>query len=280
MTRIEIRKRVAGISLVLGLAAVATGCRSASSDSGTYTSYSGTGSTGSSGYTSSSGSGGSSAASSASETPSPAAGQQITVPLYEEQIVVGTRTIESGGVTLRKQVTTETINQPVQVRRETIIVDREPASGGQAASGQTNAQSGSLSTPFEKGELVIRLHSEEPVVEKRIVPTGRIVVQTRTNTEQMNVQREVRRENINVDKMGDGKNVVVSEKVGGQTNQAVGAAPAESQEIKGKQNSEPATQGTEPGKVPATTDEGQPFPRPQPDGRDTFPQLNKSPERK
>jgi uncharacterized protein (TIGR02271 family) len=275
MTRIEIRKRIAGISLVLGLAAVAAGCRSASSDSGTYTSYSGTGGTGSSGYTSSSGSGGSSAASSASETSSPAPGQQITVPLYEEQIVVGTRTIESGGVTLRKQVTTETINQPVQVRRETIIVDREPA-----VSGQTNAQSGSLSTPFEKGELVIRLHSEEPVVEKRIVPTARIVVQTRTNTEQMNVQREVRRENINVDKMGNGKNVVVSEKVGGQTNQAVGAAPAESQQIKGKQSSESATQGTEPGKAPAARDEGQPFPRPQPDGRETFPELNKSPERK
>jgi stress response protein YsnF len=209
--------------------------------------------------------------------------------LYEEQIVVGTRQTESGGVRLRKDVTTETVNQPVQIRRETIVIDRQEGSGsgssatsGQtgAQSGQANAQSGSLGTPFEKGEIVIRLHNEEPVVEKRVVPAGRIVVQTRSSTEQTNVQREVRKEKINVEKMGDSQNVIVSEKVGSQSNEAVGGTSAEQQQIKGSQSSEPTRQSVEPSRVPVTTDEGEPFPRPQPDGRETFPNLNKSPERK
>jgi|SwirhirootsSR2_FD_contig_91_851550_length_912_multi_2_in_0_out_0_1 uncharacterized protein (TIGR02271 family) len=264
MTKIQISKRLVVLTLVLGAASFVAGCHSTGSNASMY-SDSGTGGTGSSGYTESS----SSAQSSA--TSSEAAQGQVVVPLYEEQLIVGTRTTESEGARLRKDVTTETVSQPVQIRRETLVINREAAPA--TASGQANTQSGSLSTPFEKGELVIRLHNEEPVVEKRIVPSGRIVVQTRSSTEQMNVQREVRKEKINVDKMGDGQNVTISENVGGQSNEATGAAPAEHQEIQGKQSSES-------GRAPVTTRENEPFPRPQPDGKETFPNLDKNPEPK
>jgi len=288
MTLMQISKRLAGILLALGFVAVVAGCRSSRSDShASIYSEPAVGGTGSSTYSESGRSGqwetsGTSSTTTTESKSEPTQGQQEQgkqiIPLYEEQLVVGTRTTESDGVRLRKDVTTETVSQPVQVRRETLMIDRQASSGGQAASGQTSTQTGALGTPFEKGELVIRLHNEEPVVEKRVVPSGQIVVQRKANTEQMNVQREVRREKINVEKMGDGQNVIVSEKVGAQSNEAAGSAPAEQQQIKGTQSSE--QQSIEPYRAPVTTEEGQPFPRPQPDGRETFPNLNKNPERK
>jgi len=209
----------------------------------------------------------------------PAQQGEIAIPIYEEQVVVGTRTVDSGGVRLRKEVTTETVNHPVQVRRETIVVDREAAPGGQAGSRPqaategTGKQSGTLGTPFEKGEMVIRLHSEEPVVETRVVPAGRIVVQTRTNAEQQTVQRQVRREKIDVEKLGDSSNVIISDNVGtGESKEAVGSPPADNGKIQGEGN----TQGTTQPRAVTTPDEGEPFIRPQPDGRSTFPELHRN----
>lgn len=265
MRFIRMSKCLGGLLAVLSSVAVVTGCHTGNgeSDSTLYAQSSMGASTGATSAESST------QPAQASSEPLPG---QTTIPLYEEQLIVGTRDVESGGVRLRKKVTTETVSQPVQVRRETLVIDREAASGGHASSEQADKQSGSLAAPFEEGEIVIRLHNQEPVVEKRLVPSGRIIVQTRTNTQQMNVQREVRRERIDVEKMGDGQNVIISEKVGAQTSEAVGAAPVEQQEIKGKQSKQDE-------RVPVTTEEDASFPRPQPDGRETFPNLNKSPER-
>jgi len=235
---------------------------------------------GSSGGASQAGTGGTIGSSTSSAMQSDQTGAQMSegqtaIPLYEEQLVVGTRSVDSGTVRLRKQVTTETVNQPVQIRRETLVVDREAAGGSDAAAtSQTGKQSGSLATPFQSGDLVIQLHSEEPVVETRVVPTGRIIVQTRTNTEQQTVQRQVRRETIDVDK-GNSQNVIISDKVNTQKNEAVGGTPATSDQTQGQGAKDKPT--TYPPNNKVTTDEGEPFPRPQPDGRDTFHNLKKNP---
>jgi len=199
----------------------------------------------------------------------------VEIPTYEEQVIVGTRTVDSGGVRLRKEIVTETVNQPVQVRRETIVVDREGAPSGQASQGaSTNASAGSLGTPFQNGELVIRLHSEEPVVETRVVPSGKIVVQTRTNQEQTTVQRQIRKEKIDVERLGNSDNVVISDNVSKQSNEAVGAPSTDSQKIQGEapKAAPPSTDLNPPRK---TQEIEEPFPRPQPDGRLTFPELYK-----
>lgn len=215
--------------------------------------------------------------------------ERMVIPLHEEQLQVGKRTVETGTVRLRKQIITETVNQPVQIRKETIVVEREPASGtsqtfqpSQSLSqSQLQSQSGSFSQPFGEGEIVVRLHSEEPVIEKRIVPAGNIVVETRATTEQVNVQQQVRREKIDVDKTGNGQNVIISDNLG-QTRprEATGAPAREPQRY--QQSTTTTTRTTETDleyRTPVTTRE-EPFPRPQPDGRETFPELKKDPERR
>lgn len=222
--------------------------------------------------------------------------ERMVIPLHEEQVQVGTRTVESGTIRLRKQITTETINQPVQIRRETIVVDREPAGGGTTSQSfesstrsghqfqQGQSQSGAIYQPFEQGEIVVRLHSEEPVIEKRVVPAGNIVIETRVNTEQRNLQQQVRRERIDVDK-GNAQNVIISDNLQqSRAREATGAPQPEPQRYQ-----EQPTRGTSnirssetdlEYRTPVTTREYERFPRPQPDGRETFPELKKDPERR
>src|SRR5579871_3213419 len=45
-----------------------------------------------------------------------------TIPLYKEQVNVGTRQVDDGAVTIRKVVKTETVNQPVTIHRETVVI--------------------------------------------------------------------------------------------------------------------------------------------------------------
>ena len=115
----------------------------------------------------------------------------VTIPLYEENVAVGKREVDAGTVHIRKVVKTETVNEPIQLRRETISIDRQPASGAQTAD-QGKA--------FQEQDFTIQLHNEEPVVEKRVVQTGQVVASKQATTEQRNVQREIRKEDVAIDK--------------------------------------------------------------------------------
>jgi uncharacterized protein (TIGR02271 family) len=114
----------------------------------------------------------------------------VTIPLYEENVAVGKREVDAGTVTIRKVVKTETVNQPVELRRETISIDRQPASG----------QPADQSKAFTDQQYTIQLHNEEPVVEKRVVQTGQVVASKKATTEQTTVQREIRKEDVAIDK--------------------------------------------------------------------------------
>lgn len=155
---------------------------------------------------------------------------ETVIPLHEETVKVGTREVNAGSVRIRKVVKTETVNQPVQVRRESLVVDRQQGENNQANA----AQAGDLSTPFQENEIVIQLKREEPVVETQVVPTGRIVAQKRATTEQQNIQRQVRREDVEVTKEGNAENVTISENIrSGSRAEASGAPPAGSTEARG-----------------------------------------------
>ncbi len=137
----------------------------------------------------------------------------MVVPLYQEQVNVGKREVESGSVRLKKIVRTETVNVPVELRHEEVVIDRD----NNARAGQTAA----LGQPFQEGETVIPLRREEAVVEKQTASAGQIVVQTRFAGERTNVQAQVRKEDIDIAKQGNTQNVIISGNVHAQ---ATGAA--------------------------------------------------------
>jgi len=157
----------------------------------------------------------------------------ISIPLYSEALKVGKRDVENGSVKLKKTVKTETVSQPVELRRETVTIDRVAFESAQQAAnaGQPN----DIGAAFQDKEIVIDVKREEAVVEVQPYVSGRIVAKKSATTEKQNVDRQVRREVVEVIKQGDTQGIIVSEKV---QDSATGAPKSES----GKQTGE--SQGT------------------------------------
>jgi uncharacterized protein (TIGR02271 family) len=152
------------------------------------------------------------------------AGQNdYSLPLYSESLRVGKREVENGSVRLRKTIKTESASQPIELRRETVTIDREAFENAQNAANA--GQGNDIGAAFQEKEIVIDLKREEPVVEVQPYVSGRIVAQKRATTERQNVDRQVRREVVEVIKQGESKDIVVSERVAQDT--ATGAPARE-----------------------------------------------------
>ncbi|HUS34786.1 MAG TPA: PRC and DUF2382 domain-containing protein [Verrucomicrobiae bacterium] len=115
------------------------------------------------------------------------------VQLKEEQVKVGKREVEYGGVRLRKVVRTEVVNQPVELTREEIVIERVPA--GQAT--QANA-SGTLNKEFTQEEIYVPLRREEAVVAKEARVTEEVRVGKRKERETRTVSETVRKEDVEI----------------------------------------------------------------------------------
>jgi len=159
------------------------------------------------------------------QTARPAEGQtNLVVPLYRETFNVGKREVEAGSVRLRKIIKTETVNQPVELRHEEVVIDRDNGAG-----------QGNWGQPFQEQETVINLKREVPVIEKQVTPAGRVVVTTRFAADQTNLQAQVRREDIDVNKIGNPQNVIIGQNVQGayRESSAVGGSESAGGQISG-----------------------------------------------
>jgi uncharacterized protein (TIGR02271 family) len=108
-----------------------------------------------------------------------------TVQLHEEVLDAHTNQVQTGEVTLRKEVITETKSIDVPVTREEVVIERHAVSGGAA----TNAD-------FSTTEEVLRVPvmEEQVVVQKNAVVTEEISLGKRAVTETQHVTDTVRRE--------------------------------------------------------------------------------------
>jgi uncharacterized protein (TIGR02271 family) len=126
----------------------------------------------------------------------PVAGrEEATLQLGEERIVVGKREVEAGGVRLRKVVRTEVVNQPVELRREEVVIERVPADP--ARSGQ--------SATFEEQEVYIPLRREEAVVRKETRVREEVHARKESQTDTQQVTERVRKEDVQVERTGEAK---------------------------------------------------------------------------
>lgn len=126
----------------------------------------------------------------------PAAGtdDDVEVVLSEEQLAVETRSQATERVRVRKRVVIEDVTMTVTVRREELIIEREPIVGT-----SRQAAEGDFPLPTETGEVEFVLHAEEPVVTKRVVPVERVKLNRNTITEERHISETVRRERAEVD---------------------------------------------------------------------------------
>ncbi len=129
------------------------------------------------------------------ETQAGAGSGNVVIPLQQEQLLVGTAQVNEGSIQVRKEVKTETVNQPVQVRKETVTIERLPAGQG-PTTGQPTGGEGSFNQPFKEGEITIPLTKEVPIAQTQTVPGGAVVIKKQYTTEPTTIQREVRHEDV------------------------------------------------------------------------------------
>jgi uncharacterized protein (TIGR02271 family) len=120
------------------------------------------------------------------------AAKTVELPLSEEQLKVGKRTVGAGEVKIHKMVTTEHVNVPVELKHEDIVVERIAAHEVRAAGEEQ----------FQEGQIRIPLTREEPVVEKETHVTGGVRVRKTEGFDQQTIHESVRHEDVNVDESG------------------------------------------------------------------------------
>ncbi len=104
----------------------------------------------------------------------------------EEELKVGKRTVEAGGVRLRKWVESEDVDVDVELRRETARVTREPINEP-------------VDADLSQEEIEVPLRAEEAVTQKQVVAKERVGVEKDVQTDTKTVTDEVRKERVEVD---------------------------------------------------------------------------------
>lgn len=113
------------------------------------------------------------------------------ITLAEEELDISKRKVQAGEATVHKTVETEHVTRPVTLTREEVTIERRPVSGREASD---------ASIGKDDSEIRIPLMSEEAVVNKRPVVKEEIVISKHAVTENKNVEADLRKEQVDIDK--------------------------------------------------------------------------------
>jgi len=119
------------------------------------------------------------------------ANDDIRVPVYEEELVVGKQQEERGRVHLHKDVVTEQESIPVTLRHEEVTVERVAVTGQATQADLTNA--------FQDQDVEVSVMGEEAVVGKRLHEVEEVRLHKNVTQEQEQVTDTVRKERVVVD---------------------------------------------------------------------------------
>lgn len=111
--------------------------------------------------------------------------------LHEEKVDVGTQSVETGRVRLRKHVVTEHESVTVPVQHEEVEVVREPVNGADSTSGT-----------LEDDEISVTTHEDRPVVNKSVEATERVGVDRKVVPGEEEVLTDTAHEEVDVVREG------------------------------------------------------------------------------
>ena len=124
--------------------------------------------------------------------PERAAGkEEEVIPLAEEELHVGKRTVDRGATTIRRYVVHRPVEEQVTLRDETVSVERpRPVTPGEA---------GVPAGAFEERTVEVHQTAEEPVVSKTAHVAEEVVVRRESTERTETVRGDVRREEVEID---------------------------------------------------------------------------------
>jgi uncharacterized protein (TIGR02271 family) len=124
------------------------------------------------------------------------------LPVVQEEVKVGKRAVESGGVRVYTHMTEQPVEEQVQLREEHARVERRPV--------DRPATDADLAT-FKEGTIEVRERTEEPVVSKQARVVEEVVVGKETSERTQTVRDSVRRTNVDVEQVGRGRSSAESD---------------------------------------------------------------------
>ncbi|WP_426755266.1 YsnF/AvaK domain-containing protein [Myxococcus sp. Y35] len=114
--------------------------------------------------------------------------EDITIPVYKEEVDVLKRDVQAGEVRVHKGVKEEDKEMDVPVRRERVRVERRDVSPGRPA----------MNASFQEETVVVPLRAEEVEVQKHAVVSEEVVIHKDEVDEQRHISEHLRREEVNV----------------------------------------------------------------------------------
>jgi uncharacterized protein (TIGR02271 family) len=126
---------------------------------------------------------------------------EVVLPIIEEQLAVGKRTVEKGGARVRTSVAEVPVEESVTLREEKVTVDRRPVD--RAVENAPGA--------FREGTIEITEMAEVPVVSKEAHVVEEVVVGKNVTEHQETVRDTVKRTEVDVDEVNQTNNVNVND---------------------------------------------------------------------
>jgi len=115
-----------------------------------------------------------------------------TIKVIEENLAVGKRTVETGGVRLRSRIVSKPVEESVRLREERVSVQRTPVSRP-ATAADLDA--------FQEGEITMTESAEVPVVSKTANVVEEISVGKDVSERQETIRDTVRKTEVDIEDM-------------------------------------------------------------------------------
>lgn len=123
-------------------------------------------------------------------------GEQVVLPVVEEEIRIGKRDVAGGGVRVTTRVEERPVRETVSLREEEVNVTRRPADRAVASEAEA----------FEERSFEVGARSEEAVVDKRARVVEEVIVDKDVRERDVVIDEKARRTDVDVTDLGAGKN--------------------------------------------------------------------------
>lgn len=116
-------------------------------------------------------------------------GEEQRIPILQEEILIGRRNVDQGGVRVQSRIVEEPVHEDVVLREERLTVARRPVTGG---------MQGQKPVTFEEHTIAMTQHAEEPVVTKQARVVEEVIVRKDVNERVERIDDTVRHTEVDV----------------------------------------------------------------------------------
>jgi len=121
----------------------------------------------------------------------PEAGTETSIPVIEEELEVGKRVVETGGIRVNSRIIERPVEEHLRLREEHVFVERQPVNRKATAADLEN---------FKEGTIETTESAEVPVVGKQARVVEEVKIKKEVKERDETIRGSVRRQDVNVEK--------------------------------------------------------------------------------